>query len=218
MSRLFGTDGVRGVVGKELTKELAYKLGVAGARVLTTSENTKPKILIGCDTRISCDMLCKALVCGIRKEGANAVVLGVIPTPAVAVLTRLYKADAAVMISASHNPYEFNGIKFFDKNGYKLSDKIEDEIQAVVELLPDAQETDVLLEKQGTASADYINYLKSTTKVNLENLNIVIDCANGASSKLAPVIFKDLGANVTVINNKPDGTNINKDCGSTSGY
>ncbi len=216
MSRLFGTDGVRGVVGKELTRELAYKLGLAGARVLTKNQDYTPKILIGCDTRESCDMLMKALVAGIEKEGAEAVILGIIPTPAVAVLTRLYKADAAVMISASHNPYEFNGIKFFDCNGYKLSDSIEDEIeQVVISLSGKIEIEDPKAKVCENAGHDYMKHLKSTTKADFSGISIVLDCANGASSKLAPIVFEELGAKVTVINNKPDGTNINKDCGST---
>ena len=216
MSRLFGTDGVRGIVGKELTKELAYKLGVAGARVLTTKEKSKPRILIGSDTRESCDMLCKSLVCGIQDEGAEAIILGVIPTPAVAFLTRLYEADAGVMISASHNPYEFNGIKFFNKNGYKLQDEIEDEIEKVVKTLDyNEKNEDLSFEKESKGVNDYLNYLKSIAEVKLNGINIVLDCANGASSELAPSLFKDLGANVVVINNTPNGRNINKDCGST---
>ena len=216
MDRLFGTDGVRGIVGKELTKELAYKLGIAGARVLTTNENSKPRILIGCDTRESCDMLCNALVCGIQEEGAEAIILGVIPTPAVAFLTRLYNADSGVMISASHNPYEFNGIKFFNRNGYKLQDEIEDKIEEVVRSLRyKDRENDLILKTDVKAAKDYINYLESVPNVKFDGINIVLDCANGASSKLAPEIFKNLGANVVVINNTPDGKNINKDCGST---
>ena len=216
MNRLFGTDGVRGIVGKELTKELAYKLGVAGARVLTKNKDCVPKILIGCDTRESCDMLMSALVAGIKKEGANPVILGVIPTPGVAVLTRLYNADAAVMISASHNPYEFNGIKFFDGKGYKLPDDVEDEIESVVISLGGGVEiNEPKEERYDRASRDYINYLKGTTRVDFSGLSVVLDCANGASSEFAPIVFRELGAKVTVINDKPDGTNINKDCGST---
>ena len=132
MSRLFGTDGVRGIANTELTAELAYNLGRAGAYVLTEGTH-KPKILVAKDTRISGDMLEAALVAGILSVGAEAVCLGVVPTPAVAHLTRVYGADAGVMISASHNPVEYNGIKFFDDKGYKLSDDLEDEIQRVIE-------------------------------------------------------------------------------------
>ena len=214
MSRLFGTDGVRGVVDKELTRDLAYRLGIAGARVLTGS--SKPKILIGCDTRISCGMLCDALVSGIEREGGEVLVLGVIPTPAVAVLTRLYKADAAIMISASHNPYEFNGIKFFDQNGYKLSDDIEDQIEREVLSIKEKFSTGGgKIKIYEGANIEYLNFLKSTTKVSFEGINVVLDCANGAASVLAPRLFRDLGAKVAVIHNTPDGTNINRECGST---
>ena len=132
MSRMFGTDGVRGIANTELTAQTAYNLGRAGAYVLTEGAH-KPKILVAKDTRISGDMLEAALIAGILSVGAEAVVLGVVPTPAVAYLTRKYKADAGVMISASHNPVEYNGIKFFDDRGYKLSDELEDEIQRVIE-------------------------------------------------------------------------------------
>ncbi|MBP5426779.1 MAG: phosphoglucosamine mutase [Clostridiales bacterium] len=214
MSRLFGTDGVRGIVDKELTKDLAYRLGIAGARVLARS--SRPKILIGCDTRISCGMLCDALVAGIEEEGGVAVVLGVIPTPAVAVLTRLYEADAAIMISASHNPYEFNGIKFFDRNGYKLSDDVEDKIeQEVLAMKEEFSNRSVRIKRCDGAEGDYLNYIRGVTDVSLDGLNIVLDCANGAASNLAPRLFEGLGANVFVIHNTPNGTNINKECGST---
>ena len=132
MGRMFGTDGVRGIANKELTSQMAYNLGRAGAYVLTEGAH-KPKILVGKDTRISGDMLEAALVAGILSVGAEAIILGVIPTPAVAHLTRKYGADAGVMISASHNPVEYNGIKFFDNKGYKLPDELEDEIQRVIE-------------------------------------------------------------------------------------
>ena len=132
MGRLFGTDGVRGVANDELTPLLAMQLGQAGAYVLTKENEHKPTIMVGCDTRISGDMLANALMSGICSVGANAVYVGVIPTPAVAYLTRKYKVDAGVVISASHNPVEFNGIKFFDGNGYKLPDALEDEIEALI--------------------------------------------------------------------------------------
>ena len=132
MARLFGTDGVRGVANEELTPLLAMQLGQAGAYVLTKENEHKPTIMVGCDTRISGDMLANALMAGVCSVGANAVYVGVMPTPAVAYLTKKYKVDAGVVISASHNPVEFNGIKFFDGNGYKLSDELEDEIEALI--------------------------------------------------------------------------------------
>ena len=219
MSRMFGTDGVRGIANKELTSELAYNLGRAGAYVLTKGSH-KPKILVGKDTRISGDMLEAALVAGILSVGAEAIVLGVIPTPAVAHLTRKYNADAGVMISASHNPVEYNGIKFFDNNGYKLPDELEDKIQAVIEggcsEVPSPIGTEIGKEiVSETALQDYVDFAKSTISTKLEGLKIALDCANGAAYKAAVTAFKDLGAEVLVINNTPDGTNINEKCGST---
>ncbi|MDO5039865.1 phosphoglucosamine mutase [Clostridium sp.] len=219
MSRMFGTDGVRGVANTELTAELAYNLGRAGAYVLTEGAH-KPKILVAKDTRISGDMLEAALVAGILSVGAEAVVLGVIPTPAVAHLTREYGADAGVMISASHNPVEYNGIKFFNNKGYKLSDELEDEIQRVIESgfegVPSPVGTALGRERvEVSALEDYIEFAKSTTAVNLSGLKIALDCANGAAYKAAVQAFRDLGAEVYVINDNPDGTNINENCGST---
>ena len=219
MSRMFGTDGVRGVANTELTAELAYKLGRAGAYVLTEGAH-KPKILVAKDTRISGDMLEAALVAGILSVGAEAIVLGVIPTPAVAHLTREYGADAGVMISASHNPVEYNGIKFFNNNGYKLSDQLEDEIQIVIESdfegVPNPTGISLGREKiEISALDDYIEFAKNTISVDLKGMKIALDCANGAAYKAAVEAFRDLGAEVYVINDNPDGTNINEKCGST---
>ena len=219
MSRMFGTDGVRGVANTELTAELAYKLGRAGAYVLTEGAH-KPKILVAKDTRISGDMLEAALVAGILSVGAEAIVLGVIPTPAVAHLTREYGADAGVMISASHNPVEYNGIKFFKNNGYKLSDQLEDEIQRVIESdfegVPNPTGISLGREKiEISALDDYIEFAKNTISVDLKGMKIALDCANGAAYKAAVEAFRDLGAEVYVINDNPDGTNINEKCGST---
>lgn len=220
VGRLFGTDGVRGIANLELTAELAYKLGQAGAYVLTAETKHTPKILVGMDTRISGSMLEAALVAGICSVGAEAICLGVIPTPAVAYLTRFYKADAGVVISASHNPFEFNGIKFFDSNGYKLPDAIEDRIEAIIrdgaEELPRPTGKNLgMKSEKDTALDDYIAFLKSTIDVRLDGLKIAIDCANGAAYQAAPLTLFELGAEVYVINNEPDGININKDCGST---
>jgi len=220
MARLFGTDGVRGVANSELTAQLAYKLGQAGAYVLAGETKHTPKILVGMDTRISGHLLEAALVAGICSVGAQAVCLDVIPTPAVAFLTRLYKADAGVVISASHNPYEFNGIKFFDSNGYKLPDSIEDRIE---ELIKHGQDSIPLPTGKGVgrktngenALRDYVDFLKGTIDGDLKGLKIAIDCANGASYKAAPTVFSELGAEVSVIHNAPDGININHNCGST---
>lgn len=219
MSRMFGTDGVRGIANTELTSELAYSLGRAGAYVLTEGTH-KPKILVAKDTRISGDMLEAALVSGILSVGAEAVMLGVVPTPAVAHLTREYNADAGIMISASHNPVEYNGIKFFDNKGYKLPDELEDEIQRVIECgfegVPSPVGGDLGRSHYEVGALDeYIDYAMSTIPVDLKGLKIALDCANGASYSSAVKAFRTLGAEVYVINDNPDGTNINEKCGST---
>ena len=219
MGRMFGTDGVRGVANKELTSQMAYNLGRAGAYVLTEGAH-KPKILVGKDTRISGDMLEAALVAGILSVGAEAIILGVIPTPAVAHLTRKYGADAGVMISASHNPVEYNGIKFFDNKGYKLPDELEDEIQRVIESgfegVPSPVGANIgSSQVEVGALDDYIDFAKETIAVNLKGLKVALDCANGAVYKAAVRAFRELGAEVYIINDNPDGTNINEKCGST---
>ncbi len=219
MSRMFGTDGVRGVANTELTARIAYDLGRAGAYVLTEGAH-KPKILVAKDTRISGDMLESALIAGILSVGAEAVVLGVVPTPAVAYLTRKYGADAGVMISASHNPVEYNGIKFFNDKGYKLSDELENDIQGVIENdfkgVPNPIGTELGRETfEVSALDDYIEFAKNTIPYSLKGLKVALDCANGASYKSSVKAFRELGADVFVINDNPDGTNINEKCGST---
>ncbi|SKA82736.1 phosphoglucosamine mutase [Clostridium sp. USBA 49] len=219
MGRMFGTDGVRGIANSELTAQLAYNLGRAGAYVLTEGAH-KPKILVGMDTRISGHMLESALVAGILSVGAEAVCVGVIPTPAVAYLTRKYGLDAGVVISASHNPVEYNGIKFFNNKGYKLSDELEDKIQSVIENNFEGVPSPIggdLGRKiiEDSALEDYIDFLKSTIDVDFKGMKIALDCANGASYEAAVETFRSLGAEVVVINNDPDGVNINKNCGST---
>ena len=220
MGRLFGTDGVRGVANKELTPELAFEIGRAGAYVLTSETRHRPKILVGKDTRISGDVLENALVAGILSVGAEAVCAGVIPTPAIAYLVRSEKFDAGVMISASHNSYEHNGIKYFSSLGYKLSDAIEERIEAII--LDKAEEIERPTHGNlGRVSVDpslcekYIDFAAGTAGDSLKGLKIAIDCANGASSVTAEKALKKLGAEVYVINDKPDGTNINAKCGST---
>ncbi|NSW91322.1 MAG: phosphoglucosamine mutase [Firmicutes bacterium] len=220
MGKLFGTDGVRGVANEDLTAELAYKLGQAGAYVLTAETKHIPKILVGMDTRVSGHMLKSALVAGICSVGAEAVCLGVLPTPAIAYLTRYYGADAGVVISASHNPFEFNGIKFFDGRGYKLKDSIEERIESIIldgnEELPKPTGREIGRKSiKESALEDYIVFLNSTVDVSLKGLKIALDCANGAAWKVAPEVMQRLGAEVYIINNNPDGTNINKGCGST---
>ena len=220
MGRLFGTDGARGVAITELTCELAMQIGRAAAMVLTKETKHKAKIIIGKDTRISGDILEAALVAGICSVGADAHILGVVPTPAVAMLVQKYNADAGVMISASHNSVEFNGIKLFSGNGFKLSDEIENEIE---ELILDKPEEIALKDGcelgriyyEQNAVWDYIRYVMKTVDVDLRGIKVCIDCANGSSSVCAEKIFDGLGAACIMINDKPDGTNINKDCGST---
>ncbi len=220
MARLFGTDGVRGVANEELTPLLAMQLGQAGAYVLTKEKEHKPTIMVGCDTRISGDMLANALMAGVCSVGANAVYVGVIPTPAVAYLTRKYKVDAGVVISASHNPVEFNGIKFFDGNGYKLPDEMEDEIEALIKSdmkdVPFPTGSRVGKIKYRTdAREEYINHAVQSVPVDLTGMKVVIDAAEGASFYTSVEAIKDLGAEVIAIHNNPDGTNINANCGST---
>ncbi|WP_291647681.1 phosphoglucosamine mutase [Clostridium sp.] len=219
MGRMFGTDGVRGIANTELTSEIAYGLGRAGAYVLTEGTH-KPKILVAKDTRISGDMLEAALVSGILSVGAEAVILGVVPTPAVAHLIREYNADAGIMISASHNPVEYNGIKFFDNKGYKLQDELEDEIQRVIESgfegVPSPTGHNLGRSSMEVGALDeYTDYALSTIPVDLKGLRVALDCANGACYKAAVKAFRQLGAEVYVINDNPDGTNINENCGST---
>lgn len=220
MARLFGTDGVRGVANEELTPLLAMQLGQAGAYVLSKENEHKPTIMVGCDTRISGDMLANALMAGVCSVGANAVYVGVMPTPAVAYLTKKYKVDAGVVISASHNPVEFNGIKFFDGNGYKLPDETEDEIEALIKngmkdvLFPTGAQVGKI-KYRTDAREEYINHSIKAVPVDLSELKIVVDCAEGASYYTSVEALRELGANIIPIHNMPDGTNINANCGST---
>ena len=220
MGRLFGTDGVRGIANKELTPELAFKIGQAGAYVLTENTGERPTILVGKDTRISGDILECALTAGLCSVGAKVVSAGVIPTPAIAYLVRECGFSAGVMISASHNPYEHNGIKYFSGSGYKLSDETEERIEAII--LDGAEEVELPThDKIGYCRTDkslvdkYIDFAVSTTDIKLDGLKIAIDCANGASSVTARNALEKLGAEVVVINDKPNGININANCGST---
>lgn len=220
MGRLFGTDGIRGVANTELTAELAFKTGRSGAYVLTRETNKRPRILIGKDTRKSGDMLEAALTAGLCSMGAKVISLGVIPTPAVAYLTRKYNADAGVVISASHNPCEYNGIKFFNSEGYKLRDEIEDEIEKYI--TGEKEITDLpthgavgYVARNHDATEDYVSFAVSTADVRLDGMKIAVDCANGASYKAAFKALNKLGANVEAIHNTPDGVNINDKCGST---
>ena len=220
MARMFGTDGVRGIAGSELTIELATKLGQAGAYVLTKEQEHQPTIIVGCDTRISGGMLASALMAGICSVGANAIFVGVMPTPAIAYLARKHKVDAGVVISASHNPMEFNGIKFFNGDGYKLSDALEDEIETLINnnmkdvVLPIGSGVGKI-EYRFDLVDQYVEFVKKCVPVDLTGMKIVIDCAEGASSYTSVKALKDLGADLVALHTEPDGTNINANCGST---
>lgn len=220
MGKYFGTDGVRGVANQGLTPELAYKIGRCGGYELTKTATGKPKVVIGLDTRISGPMLEAALIAGLLSIGADVVRLGVVSTPAVAYLTKVLGADAGVMISASHNPVEDNGIKFFGGDGFKLSDETELEIEALIDAAVDELPRPVggdigSVTTDENAKKRYLDYLKTTVAGKFTGLNIVLDCANGAAYELAPVIFRELGANVTTVGAEPDGRNINAGVGST---
>lgn len=220
MGRLFGTDGARGIANSELTCELAMNIGKSAAMVLTDSTDRHPKILIGKDTRISSDMLENALVAGLCSVGADVVVLGVVPTPAVAYLVKKYDADAGIMISASHNPYEFNGIKIFSGDGYKLPDALENEIEAIVldrsKPYPCPTHDGIgSVTYSETAADDYIEHIKTTIPYSLSGMKIAFDCSNGSASRTAHRLFSELGIDCVMLNNTPDGKNINDKCGST---
>lgn len=219
MGKLFGTDGVRGVANVELTPELAYKIGRAGAYILAGDK--KGKVLVGKDTRASGDMLEAALTAGFCSMGLDVISLGVIPTPAVAYLTRKYEALAGVVISASHNPGEYNGIKFFNFEGLKLPDEVEDRIEDIIlnNIEIDVRPTEdkvgrVYIENKG--AKDYKDFLKSVIDVDLTGITVAMDCGHGALSKIGPETIQELGGKVIVVNNNPDGMNINKNCGSTN--
>lgn len=220
MGRLFGTDGVRGVANTELTCELAMNIGKAAAMVLINDEVKHPTFLIGKDTRLSGDMLEGALIAGLCSVGANVRLLGVIPTPAVAYLVGKYKADAGIMISASHNPFEFNGIKIFNEDGYKLPDDLEEEIEAIVldGKIPYSKPD---FENMGTVSietnavADYVEHVQCTIDNDLSGLEIALDCSNGSAYRTAKLLFEGLGAKCHMLSDDPNGVNINDECGST---
>ncbi len=220
MGRLFGTDGVRGIANTELTCELAMKIGRAAAEVLADGCRHRPTFVIGSDTRASSDMLSSAICAGLCSVGADVIHLGVIPTPAVAYLVGVYKADAGIMISASHNPAEFNGIKIFSGNGFKLPDMLEEKIEDIILDQNYVFSTPIggevgRLSYAKDAAKDYIRHIKSTVHFALDGLHIAIDCANGSASTTAPTLFAELGADIHILSHSPDGVNINRDCGST---
>lgn len=216
-TRLFGTDGVRGIANQDLSCELAMQIGMAGAQVLT-SEVHNPRILVGRDTRRSGDMLAAALMAGICSVGGDVIDVGVIPTPAMAYLVRLYEADAAVMVSASHNPMEYNGVKWFNGQGFKLSDALEDEIEALIQApafqRPVGEDVGHIINAR-RAREEYKEFLISSATTRFDGITVVLDCANGASSGIAAEVFSALGANVIPRADEPDGSNINDGCGST---
>ncbi|XVG96323.1 phosphoglucosamine mutase [Eubacteriales bacterium KG127] len=220
MGKLFGTDGVRGIANIDLTPELAFRLGKAGATVLKKNSK-RPVFVIGMDTRISGDLLENSITAGILSVGGNVIKVGVVPTPAVAILTRHYNADAGIVISASHNPFEYNGIKFFNGEGFKLDDEIEAKIESLV-LDRDTEirrssgdEIGRCIDGSQNALDFYEDFLANTMDRKLDGLKVVLDCANGASYKIAPDIYRRLGAEVTVIGDNPNGLNINEKIGST---
>lgn len=222
MGRLFGTDGVRGIANKDLTNELAMQIGKAAAEILIKNRtaDTKPTVMIGKDTRASGDMLEAALTAGFCSVGVNVLSVGVVPTPAIAYLVGKYNCDAGVMISASHNPCEYNGIKIFQSNGYKLPDETEEEIEAII--LDNSEKIEM---KTGgkvgkrtfckTAVEDYIQHVVAVSDVRFDGMNIALDTANGSASVCAKEIFTRLGAKCHMLSDTPDGVNINANCGST---
>lgn len=220
MGRLFGTDGARGVANSEITCELAMQIGRAAAMVLTENLEHRPKVMIGMDTRASGEMLESAIAAGLCSVGADVLLLGVLPTPAVAFLVKEYGYDAGVMISASHNPCEYNGIKIFQSTGYKLPDALENEIEAII--LDEVKTPPVMIggdvgrvTRAEHAVEDYVKHLLSTTDTRCDGMKIAIDCANGSASVTARTVFESLGAQCIVIHDQPDGVNINRNCGST---
>ena len=225
MKKYFGTDGIRRIANTELTPELVFRVAKAGAYVLSKHTSHTPTILIGRDTRISGTLIESAMVAGFLSYGANVKILGVIPTPAVAYLTKKLNADASVVISASHNTFEFNGIKFFSNKGMKIPDSIEEEIEEIMDS-GKLNEFTAVNENIGVSEikeeliSEYENFIVNIFEKNIKgkiinDFKVVIDTANGATYKIAERIFKRLGINFTVINNTPNGININDNCGST---
>ena len=219
MGKLFGTDGIRGVANETLDAKLAYRVGQAAAISLCDDSGTKPTVVIGKDTRISSDMLEGALVAGLTACGCNAILLGVVPTPAVAYLTIYLHADAGVVISASHNPYEHNGIKVFNEKGYKLPDAIEEQVEEKIltDIYPAATHGEIGVLRHGLRQSReaYIDHLAGTIEGDLSGLRVLVDCSNGASSATAPELFGRFRCFCDFIHREPDGVNINDHCGST---
>lgn len=222
MTRLFGTDGVRGLANKKLTPALALKLGQAAAEVLTANRESyelRPTAVIGRDPRVSGEMLDAAIASGLASRGVDVVRVGVLPTPAIAFLTDDYGADLGVMISASHNPMPDNGIKFFSAGGKKLPDALEDQIQEAMENLkedgPTGTKIGRIISEASTGRSRYLQHLAEAVTTDLSGIKVVVDTANGAASKVAPMAYEAAGAEVVAIHNKPNAFNINENCGST---
>ena len=225
MRKYFGTDGIRRIANTELTPELVYKVAKAGAYVLSKHTEHTPTIFIGRDTRISGTLIESAMIAGFLSYGANVKTLGVMPTPAVAYLTRKFKADASVVISASHNTYEFNGVKYFSNKGMKIPDSLEEEIEEIMDS-GKIEELTAINDKIGVSEnredllEEYVFFFRKIFEDKLldvldDNFKVLVDTANGATSAVAPKVFKALGIKYDVINNTPDGININQNCGST---
>ena len=220
MGRLFGTDGVRGIANTELTCERAMSIGRAVATIFSEGCRCRPLFAVGEDTRTSSDMLAYSVMAGLCSAGADVIQLGVVPTPAVAYLIEKYKADAGIMISASHNPSEFNGIKIFNGEGFKLDDLLEERVESIVLGGNGGMQNPVgdgvgRIRVAANAQRDYVNHIKNTVAYSLDGLRIAVDCANGSASKTAETLFRELGADVHMLFDKPNGSNINDNCGST---
>ena len=218
MRKYFGTDGIRGIAGESLTADLSFKVGKALGKLLTEKKD-HPKVVIGRDTRISCDMIEQALTAGLTSTGVNVMTVGTIPTPAIAYLTKTIETDSGIMISASHNPYQDNGIKIFGPDGFKLTDEQELEIESLIDN-PD-QIKNASFEKIGKLyggselSQKYVQHIKQSISGDLSGIKIALDCANGATTGVAPYIFGDLEADIETIGCQPNGININDNVGST---
>ncbi len=220
MRRLFGTDGVRGIANEYLSCERAMAIGRALGHVLSSNGKYRPKVIIGMDTRLSSEMLCAAIGAGLLSVGSDIITIGIVPTPAVAYLVKKYKAKAGVMISASHNTFDYNGIKIFGEEGYKLSDELEEQIESIVldntPPIKIASKDEIGRRLEAPfALQDYINHLLHTTDVSLDGLRVAIDAACGSACATAKELFTALGADIKIIHSDPDGININNGCGST---
>ena len=216
MKKLFGTDGIRGIAEKDLTEEFVKKLGGALVYVMKDSQNLRPKILVGMDTRLSSPSIAESLADGIMSAGGNVFTVGICSTPAVAYLTQKKKFSAGVMISASHNPYFYNGIKIFGGDGFKISDETEEKIELILQRSENKTDTATGTKQDISEGVDeYINYLADSFPTSLSGLKIGIDCANGSASVSAERLFSSLGAECHIISSAPNGININEGCGST---